>query len=151
MDNSRPHFLQPSFVARWINRLFGVLVGWGIGLSHNYLLEVEGRKTGRVYSTPVNVLDRDGKRFVVGTRGETQWARNARMTGQIWLRKGNRREAFRLRPLADGEKPEILREYLNRYKLTVQRFFPVRAGSPLESFSAIAADYPVFELLAARD
>ncbi len=151
MDNSRPHFLQPSFVARWINRVFGVLVGWGIGLSHNYLLEVQGRKTGRVYSTPVNVLDRNGKRFVVGTRGETQWARNARMTGQIWLRKGSRREAFQLRPLADGEKPEILREYLNRYKLTVQRFFPVHAGSPLESFSAIAADYPVFELLAARD
>jgi len=151
MSNSPSRFLQPSLVARWINRLFGVLVGWGIGLSHNYLLEVQGRKSGRLYSTPVNVLDRNGKRFVVGTRGETQWARNARATGQIWLRKGSRRKAFRLRPVDDREKPEILSEYLNRYKLTVQRFFPVRAGSPLESFFVIAPDYPVFELLVADD
>ena len=149
MSNSRSHFLEPSFTARWINRLFGVLVGWGIGLSHNYLLDVQGRKSGRIYSTPVNVLDRNGKRFLVGTRGETQWARNARVSGQVWLRKGRRRELFRLRPLDDREKPEILKEYLNRHKTVVQRFFPIPAGSPLESFSAIAPNYPVFELIAA--
>ena len=149
MSDSPAPFLEPSLPARWINRIFGVLVGWGIGFSHNYLLEVQGRKTGRIYSTPVNVLDRNGKRFLVGTRGETQWARNARATGQIWLRKGRRREAFRLRPLDDREKPEILSEYLNKHKSTVQRFFPIRAGSPLESFSAIASNYPVFELLPA--
>ena len=149
MDDSRSHFIQPSVTARWFNWLFGVLVGWGIGFSHNYLLEVQGRKSGRIYSTPVNVLDRNGKRFLVGTRGETQWARNARARGQIWLRKGRGREAFRLRPLDDDEKPEILSQYLNRHKTTVQRFFPIPAGSPLESFSAIASNYPVFELLAA--
>jgi deazaflavin-dependent oxidoreductase (nitroreductase family) len=151
MDDSRSHFIQPSITARWINWLFGVLVGWGIGFSHNYLLEVQGRKSGRIYSTPVNVLDRNGKRFLVGTRGETQWARNARASGRIWLKKGRRREAFRLRPLDDHEKPEILREYLNRHRTTVQRFFPIPAGSPLESFSAVASNYPVFELLAANN
>ena len=142
MDNSRSRFLEPSATARWINRLFGVLVGWGIGFSHNYLLEVQGRKSGRIYSTPVNVLDRNGKRFVVGTRGETQWARNARASGQIWLKKGTKRQAFRLRSLDDHEKPDILREYLNRHKTTVQRFFPVRAGSSLDAFTAIASNYP---------
>ena len=148
MSNARPEFLRPSIAERFFNRLFGVLVGLGIGLGHNYLLQVEGRRTGRIYSTPVNVVDHHGKRFVVAPRGETQWVRNARVSGFVWLKRGTKRERFAVRPLADQEKPEILREYLNRYKTTVQRYFTVRAGSPLESFSGIAPDYPVFELLA---
>ena len=39
-------FKQPNFVDRWVNRAFGFLVKLGIGLSHNYLLEVRGRKSG---------------------------------------------------------------------------------------------------------
>jgi hypothetical protein len=31
--------------------------------------------------------------------------------------------------------------------LTVQRYFPVRAGSGPEAFTEIASRYPVFELL----
>jgi len=47
---------------RMVNRAFGLLVKLGLGLPHNYLLEVRGRKSGRVYSTPVNLLELDGKR-----------------------------------------------------------------------------------------
>ena len=150
MNDSRPVFLRPSLGERWLNYLFGFLVGWGIGLPHNYLLQVQGRKTGRIYSTPVNVLDHNGKRFLVGPRGETQWVRNARASGQVWLKRGRSRESFGLRPLGDSEKPEILKEYLTRYKTTVQRYFPVPIGAPIESFSGIASKYPVFELLPKR-
>jgi hypothetical protein len=31
----------------------------------------------------------------------------------------------------------------------VQRYFPVAAGSPAESFVGVAGSYPVFELVAA--
>src|SRR6267142_6856524 len=127
MSNTRPVFLRPSVAERFFNRLFGLLVGWGIGLPHNYLLQVEGRKTARIYSTPVNILDYKGKRFLVAPRGETQWVRNARVSGHVWLKKGTTRQRFALRALDDREKPEILREYLNRYKTTVQRYFPVTA------------------------
>jgi hypothetical protein len=64
----------------------------------------------------------------------------------VWLKKGRRREEFRLRMVPDEEKPEILKAYLDRFKFTVQRYFPVQAGSPVESFRPIAARYPVFEL-----
>jgi hypothetical protein len=47
----------------------------------------------------------------------------------------------------DADKPEILKLYLDSYRSAVQRFFPVRAGSPAESFRQIASNYPVFELL----
>ena len=145
MNSTRP-FRQPNPFERLFNRFFGLLVGWGIGLPHNYLVQVQGRKSGRIYSTPVDVLDFQDKRYLVAPRGETQWVRNARVTGQVWLKKGRSRQQYALRLLEDREKPEVLKEYLNRYKTTVQRYFSVPAGAPLEAFSGIAPRYPVFEL-----
>src|SRR6478752_5166789 len=112
MPTAPTPFLQPSSFERLFNRLFGYLVGWGIGLPHNYLLQVQGRKSGRFYSTPVNILDYKGKRLLVAPRGETQWVRNARVSGQVWLKRGRNRQLYALRALDDRDKPEILREYL---------------------------------------
>jgi deazaflavin-dependent oxidoreductase (nitroreductase family) len=139
-------FNQPTTVDRVINKLVGLLTGLGLGPRHNYLLQVSGRKTGRIYSTPVDVLDRDGKRYLVAPRGYTQWVRNAIASGKVSLKKGRRSEEFGSRLLSDDEKPEILKSYLDRYKLTVQRYFPLPAGSPTEAFRSLAGDYPVFEL-----
>jgi deazaflavin-dependent oxidoreductase (nitroreductase family) len=141
---------RPTTLARTFNKLFGLLVGFGLGLPHNYLLEVKGRNSGRVYSTPVNVLSRDGKRYLVAPRGYTQWVRNAIASGSLSLKKGLWSEEFGIRILSDDEKPEILKSYLDRYKRTVQRYFPVSAGSPPEAFRPLTADYPVFELLRQR-
>jgi len=141
-------FKEPSAVDRFINRAFGFLVKIGLGLPHNFLLEVRGRKSGRVYSTPVNVLERNGKRYLVAPRGYTQWVRNVIATGEAVLVKGARRERVSLKLIADNDRPEILKTYLDRYKLTVQRYFPIPAGSPLESFQPLAPQYPVFEVIA---
>jgi deazaflavin-dependent oxidoreductase (nitroreductase family) len=146
----RTRFNQPTTVDRAINRLFGFLVGLGLGLRHNYLLQVRGRKSGRVYSTPVDVLSRDRRRYLVAPRGYTQWARNAIASGTVSLKKGRRSEIFGIRSLSDDEKPEILKSYLDRYKLTVQRYFPVPAGSPTEAFRPLTGEYPVFELIPQR-
>ncbi len=143
-------FNQPTTADRAINKLFGLLVGVGLGLPHNYLLQVRGRKSGRIYSTPVDVLDRDGKRYLVAPRGYTQWVRNANASGTVSLKKGRRSEEFGIRLLSDDEKPEILKSYLDRYKLTVQRYFPVPAGSPTEAFRPLTGEYPVFELIPQR-
>jgi hypothetical protein len=95
----------------------------------------------------VDVLDRAGKRYLVAPRGYTQWVRNAIASGTVSLKKGRRLEEFGSRLLSDEEKPEILKAYLDRYKLTVQRYFPVPAGSPTETFRPLTHDYPVFELI----
>ena len=139
-------FNAPTRFERLFSRLFGMLVGLGLGLRHNYLLEVRGRRSGRLHATPVDVLDQGGRRFLVAGRGETQWVRNARASGRVVLRKGRRSEEFRVRELPDAEKPEVLKAYLDRFKLTVQRYFPVAAGSPAAAFAPLAGRYPVFEL-----
>jgi len=148
--NSNVAFRKPSSVEKFFNRAFGLLVGLGLGLRHNYLLEVRGRKTGRLYSTPVNLLEFRGKRYLVAPRGQTQWARNAQASGEISLKKGTSRRRFRLRAIPNEEKPEVLKAYLDSFTTTVQRYFPIPADSPLEAFAALATEYPAFELLPAE-
>ncbi len=143
---STPVFRKPTATERAFNRLFGFLVGLGLGPKYNYLLQVRGRKSGRVYSTPIGLLEIGGKRFLVAPRGRTQWVRNAEAASEIALKKGGSRLSFGLRPVTDADKPELLKAYLDSFKTTVQRYFLVPAGSPVELFSSIAADYPVFEL-----
>ena len=70
--------MRPSPLDRFVNRVFGFLVKIGFGLAHNFLLEVQGRKSGRIYATPVNVLTHENKRYLVAPRGDTQWL-------EMWL------------------------------------------------------------------
>jgi deazaflavin-dependent oxidoreductase (nitroreductase family) len=147
MPSDLPSFRAPSAVERVFNRAFGFIVGLGLGFSHNYLLQVRGRKTGRIYSTPIDLLEIAEKKFLVAPRGRTQWVRNAEAAGEVTLKKGSTRQIFRLRPIADAEKPEILKAYLDTFKREVQRYFPVVAGSPLQTFAGLAQSYPAFELL----
>lgn len=136
----------PTATEQLFNRIFGLMVGLGLGLPHNFLLEVRGRKTGRLYATPVDVLVLEGRRYLVAPRGYTSWVRNALASGTVALKKGRRREEFRVRPLSADEKPAVLKAYLDRFKLVVQRYFPVRAGSPETVFQPLVDRYPAFEL-----
>jgi deazaflavin-dependent oxidoreductase (nitroreductase family) len=142
-------FREPSVVEAAFNRALGFLVGLGIGPSYMRLLQVRGRKTGRTYSTPVNLLEVRGKTYLVAPRGRTQWVRNAGAAGEVTVKRGRLRRKFRLRTVAESEKPELLKAYLERYASQVQRYFSVRAGAPTEAFGAVAGEYPVFELISA--
>lgn len=140
-------FRAPTGIEAIFNRVFGFLVGIGIGPKFIYLLQVRGRKTGRIYSTPVNLMEMDGKRILVAPRGRTQWVRNAEAMGEITLKRGSFRQSFGLHSIADGDKLEFLKTYLDRYPGAVQRYFPIQAGSPAEAFRGLAGNYPVFELV----
>lgn len=146
MNSSRPEFEKPGAGARLFNRLFGFFVGLGLGPADSFLLQVRGRTSGRIYSTPVHLLKFKGKEYLVAPRGRTQWVRNAQVSGEITLKKGSAKRELRLRAVQDQERPPILKAYLDTFKSTVQRYFPMPAGSPAKAFEAVAAYYPVFEL-----
>ncbi|MDX2166301.1 MAG: nitroreductase family deazaflavin-dependent oxidoreductase [Deltaproteobacteria bacterium] len=138
---------NPTAIERLFNRIVGALVRFGIGLPKMRVLEVRGRKSGKLYTLPVDLLTHDGRLYLVAPRGDTQWARNAAAAGEVTLRRGSRADRYRLRPLAEAEKPPILKAYLDEFHREVARFFPVAAGSPVEAFAPLAARYPAFELL----
>jgi len=142
------YYLRPSLGERLFNRLFGAALTVGVELVHNYLLEVAGRTSGRLYTTPVNLLQVDGRRYLVAPRGETNWVRNVRAAGRIRLRKGRFRLELDAREITADRRAPLLKAYLDRFAPAVQRYFPVVNGAPASAFEEIAARYPVFELTA---
>jgi deazaflavin-dependent oxidoreductase (nitroreductase family) len=146
-EHKMGEFQPPSGVEAFFNRMMGYMAGLGMGPGFIYLLQVKGRKTGKIFSTAVNLMEFEGKQLLVAPRGRTQWVRNAEARGEATLKRGSKRLQVRLRPIADEQKPRILKEYLDRYQSAVKKFFPVAPGSPVEAFRPIAGNYPVFELV----
>ena len=109
MPEKLAEFRAPTALERFFNRVFGILVGWGIGGRHHYLLEVRGRKSGKLYTNPVDLLEMNGKKFLIAPRGRTQWVRNAEAAGEITLKKGSYRRQFKLRTLALEEKLPVIK------------------------------------------
>jgi deazaflavin-dependent oxidoreductase (nitroreductase family) len=132
--------------------LFNSVVRWitarGVSVWGSRVLAVRGRRSGEWRTVPVNLLAHDGGRYLVAPRGHTQWVRNLRAAGGAGeLRLGGRAEAFVADEVADADKPEILREYLRRWKFEVGVFFDgIDHTASDETLLAIAPGYPVFRL-----
>jgi deazaflavin-dependent oxidoreductase (nitroreductase family) len=140
------HFLKPTSIEAFFNRALGLLVGIGFGPKDCYLLEVRGRKSSRVYSTPVYIIEHGGNWYIVAPRGATQWVRNARASGRVTLRAGSNRTEYSLQEIPAANRAPVLKDYLARYRKYVQRYFQVPDGAPESEFAAIAAGYPVFAI-----
>jgi deazaflavin-dependent oxidoreductase (nitroreductase family) len=113
------------------------------------VLAVKGRTSGEWRTTPVNLLELDGRRYLVSPRGDTQWVRNLRAAGSGELRVGKKVEAFAARELADdAAKVAVLRAYLKRWKFEVGVFFDgVGPDSTDQQLQDIASRHPAFEVL----
>lgn len=81
-------YAPPTAVEKTFNRLFGLFAGLGLGPSYLHRLEVRGRKSGKMYSMAVCIVDLSGKQYLVAPRGRTQWVRNAEAAGEIVLKRG---------------------------------------------------------------
>lgn len=146
-DSHRPRYLAPGFVDLQFNRAVAFLTRLGISVAGSRLLEVAGRRTGKLHRVPVNLLTFEGARYLVAPRGHTQWVRNLRVAGEGTLILGRRRERFQARELGDELKEPVLRAYLRRFGWEVGRFFGgVGARASAEELRAIAPDHPVFRL-----
>lgn len=148
MSESSRRYLEPDWFTRNIlNPTFQVLTRLGISFWGSRILEVRGRKSGEWRSVPVNLLTVDGTDYLVAPRGETQWVRNLRVAGEGRLRVGKTTTAFEAEELADGDKPRILRPYLERWKWEVGQFFEgVGPDASEERLAAIAPNHPVFSI-----
>ncbi len=142
-------YLRPD---RFTETVMNPLVRWlarrGVSLLGSRELRIVGRKSGLVRSNVVNVLDHDGRRYLVAPRGTTEWVRNLRAAGGAGeLRIGRRVEAFRAVELADADKTPVLRAYLQRWAWEVGQFFEgVDKASTDAELAAIAPGFPVFVL-----
>ncbi len=135
---------------RFANWLFKLLLPIGLVPAHIYLLTVRGRNSGQIHSTPVQLVERDGRRWLVSPYGEVNWVRNARAAGWVALSRGRRSEKVKIVELEPGESAQVLRAYLQQVPLT-QPFFDSTPRSPHEAFVSEAPRHPVFRILDPMD
>lgn len=139
---------EPNAAARAVNGVFRRLAEAGISIAGTRALRIRGRKTGTLRSVVVNVLDVDGREYVVSPRGNTQWARNARAAGEVEAGSRWRRRTVRLAEVADADKTPLLRRYLDRWYWEVKGHVGgLTPASTDDELRAAAPSIPVFELL----
>jgi deazaflavin-dependent oxidoreductase (nitroreductase family) len=142
------HYKRPGwFTTNVFNRAVAALTSAGVSVYGSRLLEVKGRKSGEWRRTPVNLLRHDGDEYLVAPRGQTQWVKNLRASGDGRLRLGKRTESFAATELAGDDKLPVLRAYLKKWKVEVGVFFDgVGPDSSDDELRRIAPDHPVFQL-----
>jgi F420H(2)-dependent quinone reductase len=131
-----------------MNRVSAVVHARGIAPNYLVTLEVVGRRSGRTTSFPLVMSIVDGERYLVSMLGrEVAWVRNLRAAdGHALLRHG-RTERVRLEEIPVEKRGTVLKAYLQRAP-GARPHVPVDKDAPDEQFEAIAAEIPVFRVLA---
>jgi deazaflavin-dependent oxidoreductase (nitroreductase family) len=130
---------------RLVNAVVTPLVRFGLAGRNTYLLTVEGRRSGRRYSTPVTLVVDGDIRWLVAPYGERNWVKNARAAGWVELSRAGTSERLQVAEVDAAEAGPVLRKYLRSNRVT-SAFFDVKAADPVEAFIAEAAGHPVFRL-----
>ena len=125
--------------------LLRAVIRLGVGGKDLHVLRVRGRRSGRVYSTPVQLIQQDGRRWLVAPYGEVGWVRNARAAGEVTLSRSGRSETLRISEASPEEAAPVLQEYVRRIAL-VRKYFDATPDSDLAAFAAEAHRHPVFAL-----
>jgi deazaflavin-dependent oxidoreductase (nitroreductase family) len=101
------------------------------------ILGTRGRKSGEWHRVPVNVLEVDGRRYILAPRGDTHWARNLMVHPEAELRHRGTTERLQAIPVPEGAKQPVITAYLDKW------------GNPARGqFQQLPepADHPVFRL-----
>lgn len=131
---------------RMVDGAFRLLTRLGLGASYRHLLSVRGRRTGRIYTTPVDVMELEGRRWLVAAYGPGNWVRNARAAGEVTLSRGRRSQTYRVVEPEPAEALPVLRRYLTEVRV-VRPYFDARADSPDDALLAELPRHPVFALI----
>lgn len=140
---------RPAYRVRLIERIGNAFMKGmiRIGLKPNttYILSVPGRKSGKLHSTPVTLVEEGGKRWLVAPYGEVNWVKNVRAAGKAGLTRGRKSEIVPVTELGPEEAAPVLKMYIERVPIT-RRYFDNGADAPTEAFVSEAHRHPVFRL-----
>jgi len=126
----------------------------GVPLGPMILRTVRGRTTGQPRTTPVDLLERNGRRWLVATHGGagSAWVRNLRAAGEGILTRGRRRQAVTAVELSPEAAGRVLKEVLGPRLaspvrgIVLRRTLDVAPDASVDDFIDEAHRHPVFEL-----
>lgn len=126
-------YLKPPAVT---SKLFNPLA-MRLGIGGSATLAVPRRSSGTTQQVPVIPVEHGGARYIVSTRGESQWVRNARSAGSVELRQRGRSERFTATEIPVAERQAVLDAYRAKAGRMVDTYWK-RLPDP--------ADHPTFRL-----
>ncbi len=144
--------------APWYVSLFNPfsrrLLRAGVSLGPNVLVTVPGRTSGQPRTTPLAIIDVDGRRWVWSPWGDVNWVRNLRAAGRATVMANRRSEEVVARELDPTERVAFFRDVL----LPVARgmrggvaFVRIVDGVDVRDPEQAAKGRVVFELRAAAE
>ena len=145
----------PRLYQRLQRRLGPFMISRGIGPRDVVVLEVPGRRSGKIRRNALVKASYNGNDYLVALAGESEWVRNVRAAaGHVVISRRERRAA-RLVEVPPAERPPVLRAYLLRWgrqpnspavQREAQLFFGVSGDPSLGDLAAIAEFYPMFRI-----
>jgi deazaflavin-dependent oxidoreductase (nitroreductase family) len=139
----------PSFVGLF-NPIARRILRAGPLLGPNALITIRGRKSGVPRTTPIALVEIDGKRWVIGTFGDTNWVRNLRAAREATLTVGRKRDEVVADELDVEDRTRFFREVIGPYvrgmRIGGLLLALLGAKEILDDPRAAAEHRPVFEL-----
>ena len=108
------------------------------------LLSVRGRSSGQWRSSPVAVLEHDGRRYLVAAYGNTEWSRNLRAAGTGRLTRRRRVGEFTAAEVPVEQRQPLIEAYLRQFG---------KLPTVAKTFRALPdpADHPTFRITGSRE
>jgi deazaflavin-dependent oxidoreductase (nitroreductase family) len=125
------------------------LLRLGLPVGPSVLLSVRGRKSGKIYTIPIALVENSGTRWLVAAFGEVNWVRNLRAAGQAQLTRRRRTEDIGVVELGTREAAPILKQFLKESQNVpfIKPYFHVTPQSSLADFEQEALYHPVFRIV----
>jgi len=126
----------PWFTAKVFNR-----IAMATGISNTETLTVTKRGSKEQQQIPVVTVSLDGTRYLVSTRGESQWVKNVRANPTVTLTSKTGAATYHAHETSTPQRQPILTAYQKKAGRAVDGYFR-KLPDP--------ADHPVFTLTEAK-
>ena len=126
----------PWFTVRVFNR-----IAMATGVSNSETLTVTKRGSGESQHIPVVTVEVGGTRYLVSTRGESQWVKNVRANPTVPLTSKSGAATYVARETPASERQPVLTAYQQKAGRAVDGYFrklPDPADHPVFALSATA-------------
>lgn len=134
---------------RVVSIIITALLRIGLPVGPAVLLSVRGRKSGKIYTIPIELVENNGTRWLVAAFGEVSWVRNLRASGEAQLTRRRRTQVIGVVEVQAQEAAPILKQYLRDSQGVsfIKPYFQVAPESSLADFELEAVHHPVFRIL----
>jgi deazaflavin-dependent oxidoreductase (nitroreductase family) len=134
------------------NHVAKPLVAAGVPMGPNGMLTVRGRTSGELRSTPLAIIEVDGRRWIWSPWGDVHWVRNLRAAGQATITVRRQQREVQAVELDPAQRVVFFRDTFAPYARRIPfgaKFVRLFDGVDISDPEGAAKDRAVFELVPA--